>query len=114
MHYHSFSTKITFLGKTSLNSAFVHSTHHIFGIRITNEEVATATGEDTDHRQYRVPGFSPVVRIGFWLPLLPHPHGSGGTHSLAGERAGGANSDEGAHIFKYRYNFWGFFAVSCL
>jgi hypothetical protein len=32
-----------------------------------------------------------------WLPLPPHPPHffQGGTHSLAGEGAGGANSDEG-------------------
>jgi hypothetical protein len=84
MHY-SFSTKITFLGKTSLNPVYVHSTHHIFGIRITSEEIQQQT-ERMPITKYRVPGFSPVVRIGGWLPSLPHPHGrgGGGTHSLAG------------------------------
>jgi hypothetical protein len=47
--------------------------------------------------------FSPVVRIGFPRPLtgkrvLPPPPlvpwGGGGTHSLGGEGAGGANSDK--------------------
>ncbi len=63
------------------------------------------------HKVYRVPGF--LSSLQNWLPPPPHPQASvaplwfqGGTHSLAGERVGGANSDEGTDnlVLQLQYN----------
>ncbi len=43
--------------------------------------------------------FSPVVQIGPSPPVTP-----GGTHSLGGEGAGVANSDEGTSLWYSRYS----------
>ncbi len=49
--------------------------------------VSFGNGETPTHRVGRVLSFSPVVGIG--TPPTPHPFGSGGRDTLAGERRGG-------------------------
>jgi hypothetical protein len=67
-----------------------------------NNSIITPThrGESTKYTECQ--SFSPVVRIGSPAPspaseCCPPTFGSkGGAHSLGGEGAGGANSDEGS------------------
>ncbi len=75
----------------------------LMGIFMHDFDAYLHRGIRCKHRVTECQAFSPVVRIGFPHPpaqVLPPPHlwfqwGGGRIHSLGGEGAGGASSEEG-------------------